>query len=61
MPNIFEVDSVENLRDVLKNITMASISNSLSASSGETGKIVEYEDDASGSDDDTDDGIWEDL
>ncbi len=61
VPNIFEVDSVENLRDVLKNITMASISNSLSASSGETGKIVEYEDDASGSDDDTDDGIWEDL
>jgi uncharacterized protein YegL len=61
VPNIFEVDSVENLRDVLKNITMASISNSISASSSETGQVIEYEDDMGEADDDEDDGIWEDL
>lgn len=64
VPNVFEVDQVENLRDVLRNITMASISNSLSAGSGGSGSIIEYEDDTtdiSASSDDFDDGIWEDL
>lgn len=64
VPNVFEVDQVENLKDVLRNITMASISNSLSAGSGSSGTITEYEDDSSdvsASSGDLDDGIWEDL
>ena len=64
VPNVFEVDEIENLRDVLRNITINSISNSISAGSGGSGEFTEYEDDStdhSADPEEFDDGVWEDL